>query len=131
MLQERASRLCRRHALAGPYQKASPQRLFHMADARRRRRQGKVRPLRPMGNASRFHNVAKQTQVDYVETHNSIQKSGSFVFHEDILRQLLIACYVSEHYFVYCETRFMETSMADAKMTERPISPHLQIYRWS
>jgi succinate dehydrogenase / fumarate reductase cytochrome b subunit len=58
------------------------------------------------------------------------KNAQAFVLHEAMLRQLLIACYVCAHYFVGHETYSMGTTMADAKSTERPVSPHLQIYRW-
>src|SRR3954462_3609136 len=78
MLQQRATRLRRRHALPSARQQRGAERLFHLADSRTRCGERKMRAFRAMRNAARLHDMAKQTQINQVEPYRHIPYPSPF-----------------------------------------------------
>jgi hypothetical protein len=72
MLEQRASRLRRRHAGPSARQKRCAERLFHLADSRTRCGECKMRAFRAMRDAARLHDMAKQAEIHEVEAHLGI-----------------------------------------------------------
>jgi hypothetical protein len=67
VLQEGAAGLGRGHALASAHQQGGAQRLLHVADAGRCRRQREVCARRSVGDAAGIHHMAEQTEIGEVE----------------------------------------------------------------
>ena len=75
VLQQRAPGLRRRHAAAAAHQQGGAERLLHLADARARCGERKMRALRAVRDAARLHDMAKQAQIGQVETHGQLRVS--------------------------------------------------------
>ena len=69
VLEQRAAGLRRRYALASAHQQRRAQRALHVADARGRRGERKMRALCAVRDAARFHDMTEQAEIGEVETH--------------------------------------------------------------
>ena len=88
VLQQRAPGLGRLHALPAAHQQSGAERLLHVADAGRGRRQREVGALGAVGDAAGVDDVAEQAQVGEIEAHGPA--CATFEFDEGRLRQILI-----------------------------------------
>ena len=71
MLQQGPPGLGRGDAAPAAGQERDAQRLLHVADARRGRRQRQIRTLRAVGDAAGLDHVSKQTEIGQIETHDA------------------------------------------------------------
>ena len=69
MLQQRATGLGRRNALAPAREQWHAEHILHVADARRGRGQSEMRALGAVGDAARLDDMAEQAEIGEVESH--------------------------------------------------------------
>src|SRR5580658_3453121 len=75
MLHQRAAGLGWRDALAAAGEQRDAERLLHIADARRGRRERKMRAFGATGDAAGLDHMAKQAEIGEIKTHRLILPS--------------------------------------------------------